>query len=463
MSDIAWVIAELDGKLIGLAASAVLGVISPPPVTPIPFAPDFVDGLIGAGGDVMPLIDLGRRLGGTAATMRREVLRVRTAGHNFALGVDRVVALAQLGLDDGIEPAGEHARTVGMWRWRDRTVQLLDATRLGLDDVAPAAVSESASGMVGHAAPATEQAAMVANLAVMVVEVAGDRFALTLDQVHEVMEIAEWSAVPQAAPSVLGLAFPRDAPLLLLSLARLIGQASSIAERQFVVAASAGARFGLCVDRIVGIRRFAAKAENPLIAAARGVDGHYLDDEGTPIWALSLDRLIDERLRTSYNMLARATEGRARSQAPIAQRQFLTFAVGNEACALPIEAVERVVDYSEPMPLPAGGPTTIAGAVEIQGRVVPVAHAHRRIAAERGTEASDTPSAPAAYVVLRLSEGPLALAVDRLHRILPIAIDRIEDFGTADGAIAGVGRVEDRVLWILAAERLVQATVGAAP
>lgn len=468
MTDISWIVAELDGELVGLAASTVLGVINPPPVTSIPFAPDFVDGLIGTGGEVVPLIDLGRRLGNTATTARREIVRMRVAGHGFALGVDRVVALAQLGLDDGIEPTDKDARTIGIWRWGGRPVRLLDAARLGIDDVAPAVTGEAAAGMVGQAAPAMEHATEAASTAVMVLELAGDRFALPLDQVHEVMEIADWSAVPQAAPGVLGLVFPRDTPLLLLSLARLIGRTPAAPpERQFIVAANAGARFGLGVDRVVGIRRFGAKTESPLIATARGVDGHYLDgagldDGGAPVWALSLDRLIDDRLRAAFNTLARAAEGQTRSQPRAALRQFLTFAVGGEACALPIEAVERVVDYSEPMKLPAGGPAAITGAVEIQGRVVPVAHAHRRIAAERGAETTAPPGVPAAYVVLKLSEGPLALAVDRLHRILPIAIDRIEEFGAGAGAITGVGRVDDRVLWILAAERLAQAAEGAA-
>ena len=463
MTDIAWIVAELDGELVGLAASAVLGVIAPPPVTPIPFAPAFVDGLIGTGGEVVPLIDLGRRLGNTVKTARHEILRMRVAGHGFALGVDRVVALAQLGLDDGIEPADGDERAIGIWRWKDRPVRLLDAARLGIDDVAPAISGEDGTGIIGHTAPEAAQAIAVTSVAVMVAELGGERFALPLDQVHEVMEIADWSSVPQAAPGVLGLAFPRDTPLLLLSLARLVGRAPPTPpERQFIVAGSDGARFGFGVDRMVGIRRFSAKTESPLIAAPQGVDGHYLDGENMPVWTVSLDRLINDRLRMAFDTLARAGGGQTRSQPHAAQRQFLTFAVGEEVCALPIEAVERVVDYSQPMPLPAGGPAAIAGAVEIQGRVVPVAHAHKRIAAERGADSASAPSAPTAYIVLRLSEGPLALAIDRLHRILPIAVDRIEDFGTGAGAIAGVGRVDDRVLWILAAERLAQAAEGVA-
>lgn len=468
MNGAAWIIAELDGSLVGLAANTVLGVINPPTVTPIPFAPDFVDGLIGAGGDVVPLIDLGRRLGELrmavrGEAMRGEAVRMWAAGQGFALGVDRVLALAQLGLDDGIEPAGADDRIVGIWNWKGRPVRLLDAARLGLDDTPPSVAGESAPGMVGQAVPAVDTTSEAATVAVMVFEQAGERFSLPLDHVHEVMEVASWSAVPQAAPSVLGLAFPRDKPLPLLSLARLIGRApAGPPERQFIVAANTGVRFGLAVDRVIGIRRFTEKVESPFIATARGVDGHYLDETGAPIWALSLDRLIDDRLQSTFDTLIQATTEQAQGQPRAAHRQFLTFAVGEAACALPIESVERVVDYSQPVPLPAGGPTMIAGAVEIQGRVVPVAHAHRRIAAERGDDFVDAPGVPAAYVVLRLTEGPLALAVDRLHRILPIAVDRIEDFGAGAGAIAGVGRVGDRVLWILAAERLAPSAAGAA-
>jgi purine-binding chemotaxis protein CheW len=464
MTDGAWIIAELDGALVGLAAETVLGVIAPPPVTPIPFAPGFIDGLIGTSGEVVPLIDLGRRLGGPPAGARNEVLRMRVGAASFALGVDRVVALAQLGLDDDIEPAGEDPAAIGIWRWRDRPVRLLDATRVGVDDVAPAALPESEAGLVGQAATIAEPEAAAATEAVMVVELDTERLALPLGAVNEVIDIANWTAVPQAPAAVIGLAFPRNAPLLLLSLARLVERPDpATASHLFVVVERDGARFGLAVARVVGIRRYQAKAENPLIAMPRSVEGHYVEADGTPVGAIAIERLIDDALLAAFRMLARAAEGQAKTHARVDLRQFLIFAVGDQTCALPIEAVERVIEYTEPLPLPAGGPAAIRGAIEVQGRIVPVTLASERIATDRGVTAGPATETPAAYVVLKLDDGPIALAVDRLQRILPVPVDRIEAFGGGAGAIAGVGRIDDRVLWILAAERMAGATKGAAP
>ncbi|MBM3598697.1 MAG: hypothetical protein FJX35_10820 [Alphaproteobacteria bacterium] len=458
MTDGTWVIAELDGALIGVAAEAVLGVIAPPPVTPIPFAPHFVDGLIGAAGDVVPLIDLGRCLDMAATGQRHDVMRLKVGASHFCLLVDRVVSLAQLTLDDGIESATDDGFTIGTWRWQDRSVRLLDAARLGIDDIAAVEPSAGAEGLVGQASSAEESVAGAAEEKVVVVELGGDRFALPLAGVNEVIEINDWTPVPAAALAVLGLAFPRDAPLLLLSLGRLIGrhQSDGTAHR-FVVVERDGARFGLAVDRVIGMRSFRPKDDNPLIEAAPGIEGHYIEADNTPVGAIVIERLIEDALLNTFRTLARSASIQATAEARVELQRFLTFAVGAETCALPIEAIERVIEYSDPHPLPDGGLATVKGAIEVQGRIVPVMLASEWLANDRGTtQGTDTVvgELPGAYVVLRLDEGPVALAVDRLHRILAMPVDRIEAFGRGGSAIAGVARLDGHVLWVLAADRM---------
>ncbi len=73
-------------------------IITPLPVTPVPRAPSFVEGVIRLRGDVIPILDVRRRLGlpVTPPTRKTKVLIVHVAGRRLGLIVDEVTEVLRL-------------------------------------------------------------------------------------------------------------------------------------------------------------------------------------------------------------------------------------------------------------------------------------------------------------------------------------------------------------------------------
>ncbi len=73
-------------------------IITPLPVTPVPRAPAFVEGVIRLRGDVIPVLDVRRRLGlsVTPPTRKTKVLIVLVAGRRLGLVVDEVTEVLRI-------------------------------------------------------------------------------------------------------------------------------------------------------------------------------------------------------------------------------------------------------------------------------------------------------------------------------------------------------------------------------
>jgi chemotaxis signal transduction protein len=93
-----WVLFEASGAIYAVPSEAVLAIHEVPVITPLPFAPGFVDGLIGVPGSVCVLIDLPRRLDAVRPSRRRPgqaAIRLTADHGSVAFRVDRVLRLAR--------------------------------------------------------------------------------------------------------------------------------------------------------------------------------------------------------------------------------------------------------------------------------------------------------------------------------------------------------------------------------
>jgi purine-binding chemotaxis protein CheW len=89
---------RIAGEDYAIDIMRVREIIHPGPITPVPRAPAFVEGVIRLRGDVIPVIDVRKRFGlpGTPATRKSRFLVVNVAGRRIALVVDEVREVLRL-------------------------------------------------------------------------------------------------------------------------------------------------------------------------------------------------------------------------------------------------------------------------------------------------------------------------------------------------------------------------------
>ncbi|MBI5015232.1 MAG: purine-binding chemotaxis protein CheW [Deltaproteobacteria bacterium] len=83
---------DLGGESFGIDIEAIAEILLPRPVTPLPRVPRFVLGVVSLRGTVLPVLDLCRRLGVTAADTARSsrILVLRDGDESVGFWVERV-------------------------------------------------------------------------------------------------------------------------------------------------------------------------------------------------------------------------------------------------------------------------------------------------------------------------------------------------------------------------------------
>lgn len=105
---------RIGGEDYAIDIMRVREIIHPLPITPVPRAPAFVEGVIRLRGEVIPVVDVRKRLGlpASAATRKSRFLVVNVAGRRIALVVDEVREVLRLPRSE-IRPAPSLGATTG--------------------------------------------------------------------------------------------------------------------------------------------------------------------------------------------------------------------------------------------------------------------------------------------------------------------------------------------------------------
>jgi purine-binding chemotaxis protein CheW len=133
--------------------------------------------------------------------------------------------------------------------------------------------------------------------------------------------------------------------------------------------------------------------------------------------------------------------------------QIVTFRLGDELFAADIFAVERVLRYSPPTPVP-NVPAWIEGVIDYQGRVVPVINLRRRFELPAAPVASD-----ARILVLTVENEWVAATVDGVLDVSALDPTRVAPpptlfRGLAASYVRGVVRRGERLVVFLDVPRL---------
>ena len=423
MTGIASVLFEVEGRLCAVDASRVHSIGELPPVSSVPFAPMAVEGLVAVGGAIMPLLDFAAWLDGRATDRAAEksgqIMVLDTGSGRIAARVGRVHALV---------PDGDFG---------EQEIIIITADEIRTGAPAEGAGDPGAVGEADESAPAPE----LRTDPFVVVGIGGERYCLPVDAVREIAPSSEIWPMPGAPAALVGFSYLRGAPLAVLSLSALLdGPAAT--SGVLIVLARDGGRLALLADQVVDVRRFRLQAE--------GSEGH-VDDEGTVILPLDPDRLVPESIQARFRGEGHGIAAFIAETVPM--RRLVTFIAAGEACALPVDEVERAIEYHQPVRVPPGK-HGFTDAIEVGGAVVPLIDVRAQL------RASEAAGAPGACLVTRLGRHGYALAIDRLQQLITVPESAIEEIAGGRGPVVGIGRLGERPFWVLSARRLVETAAG---
>ncbi|WP_225206540.1 chemotaxis protein CheW [Novosphingobium huizhouense] len=264
--------------------------------------------------------------------------------------------------------------------------------------------------------------------------VEGETFAVSLDEVKEIIRMPEVVRVPLAPPSLEGLTNLRGTVLPIVNTRRLFGSAPAAADDATrVVILDHGQPVGIVVDRVVSVVTIetgriedAASVETSVRSdLLRGV----IKDEGELGLVMILDsgRLIEQE----FEMLALArgetverahAAGPAETQPPAADAerdeiQLVSFEVADQEYALPIHSVREIVQLPETVTRVPRAAPSVMGVISLRDRLLPVV-CLRRLFGLPPAERSDHNR----VAVVSVGDGGLLVGVvlDRVNEVLRV-------------------------------------------
>lgn len=446
----------------GIDADRVMEIIDPVPVTPLPFMPSEVEGLIHLAGRIITQICAGRRLQQEETDSPRGgvVMILSTANGLCACRVTKVLTKTGVAADSissaqVAECPGEEALLTGEFHWQDAIVLLLNPDLLlrpmvisTEEDAGAELVSEQEEGGLQR-----EVSAHVEQFSCVTFACNNELFALRFEDIAEVIENGALTPLPGAPPELPGMVLLRGEPLPLLSLQSILFGGVSAPTPFTLVVFLNDCRVGLQVERVVGIRRFACDALRPLPEEQSLLEGFVTTPDEALVLLLRFSALSAPDRFDAWRpwLIAVGTgsaEDRRHNGAAVAKKKMLLFRLGTENLALPLEAVDRVEEYFTPTETPEDVSSEISGLIQVQGNIVPVCALGRLMGM-----ASD--GHPTAYIIVADGGKRCAVAVDKIERLVALDESAIErTYSGQNRLMAGIAKYNGLLVSLLNYERL---------
>jgi purine-binding chemotaxis protein CheW len=467
-------------RLYALPAEHVAEVIRVPSVARLPNSPKALMGLANLRGSVIAVVSLPAVLGHPPASADDGARAIILSGSRpAALVVDAVQRLVspeagrietrqgELTADPGEALAGMFPIDTEAEGAGDAVARVLDIDAMlsrEFGSAAPrtAVLTRAAATLPGqHAEERSEE------LALVTFEVAGQEYALALEQVQEVVAVpSSVAVVPRADAVVLGIVAHRDGLLPLLSLRALLGfpGEDTSAREKVVVTAVGGMLVGLVADRMRGVIRAdpdLIEPSPPMLAARAGGEARiasmFRADGGHRLVSiLSPDQLFREDVMRRLQASSGVAGGAANAEQPdnIETAEFVVFRLGEESFGLPISAVDEVARVPDRISRVPNAPEFLEGLINFRGEVLPVIDQRKRfgLAVNGGGGRR--------LVVVRSQRHRAGVIVDGVSELLRARSDAIEPapelIGGLRELVHGVVNLTDRgqMVLLLAADEL---------
>ena len=389
-----------DG-IFAVPLAEVQEIIRVPEVVQMPLSHASLAGLANLRGTVMSVISM-RRIFRYADLPHDDTTRVVVINQGVPVGfvVDRMAAVVTAEADQ-LEDVSAIQGTVdtdllrGMIKASDGRgmIMILDPVRLVQSEFGEGADRAETIGGTAtdlEAAPA----AAVDEMQLVSFEVAGQEYALAIENVQEIVQIPERiNQVPKTDPHVLGVVTLRNRLLPLVSLRALFGlPAVKLDDRNKIVVVPLPGQgsVGIVMDTVKEVLRVNRSLLDPMPALMRNRQGPGQDDiQGICrlaggrrlVVVLSSEALFEnEAVRRAVSAADKAREHAdmsvsetvADSGTLAEDEQFVVFRLAGEEYGAPIGSVQEIVRVPTELTRLPKAPAFIKGVVNLRGAVLPV-------------------------------------------------------------------------------------------
>jgi len=441
-------------------------------VTTVPGAPKSVKGIINLRGSILPLIDLRKHLGLSAAEDSDEtrIVVVRHQETSTGMIVDRVNEVLHVE-DNELEPppsAVESSRAT----WLRGIAKINDGKRvvmvLSEDKLLPNA-SASVKEMLGQSTSTTSQEedmTMDDERLLVTFRLADEEFGVNITEVREIVRIGKLVRVPQAPPYVLGVMLLRNALLPVIDLRILFGMNTGAKEvneempdnetdsSRIVVADLDGVTTGLLVDAVSEVLRLPEKDLEPAPAVIDSDKAKYLHGVGKLnngsrlLMLLDLLRLLSVEEKETVaaaagEQLEKGEVSMGRAKELEDERQLVCFRIAAEEYGIDIMRVREIIRVEAITAVP-GAPSYVSGIVNLRGDILPVIDLRLRFGRD-GSQCSELNR----ILVVEMEGRAIGLIVDAVSEVLRIPASKIEPTPQILAAsmssqnITGIGKLDD--------------------
>ena len=126
-------------------------------------------------------------------------------------------------------------------------------------------------------------------------------------------------------------------------------------------------------------------------------------------------------------------------------RQLVVFALGREEYALPISHVHEIIRYTEPR-FVASREEWTRGVISLRGTIIPV----HDLAVRLGLEVTEREEGAGKIVIVESGAEMVGVIVDEVEEVVVLEHEQIEPApGSNDGAVSGVGKLDERLIVLL--------------
>lgn len=273
----------------------------------------------------------------------------------------------------------------------------------------------------------------------------GQNCALDAALIREVARMPRVCRVPNAPPTLLGLANLRGSVIPVLSMARMLDREAAAPSRIIVV--ELGEKVGLAVDDA-----------NQALAPGQARDAKVIDVAG--LIARHIPAKAERRARVAGTGVVSPREHIDESETI----KLVAFAIGNQEFAMPLATVDEVLRLPHDIAVVPAADEVVVGSATVRGTVLPLLSLRALLALPA---VGDRPRTR--VLVVRIGSQRVGLLVDTIRSILLVpetmvdAVPQVLSRGQAEARIQAICRLDngERLVSVLAADQILRDDITA--